>query len=267
MDASEDSCAFEILFMRNVPHILEKIFFSLDYRSFQSCFRVNGAWNELLSSQPYQKMSAKKLIEKEKSEEKLWHASQQGNLDEVKKLISSGSWLEVNCVLSNSLIATSPLIVAASGGHRPVVQVLLDSGAEPDLADSEGWTPLLVCACSGRRGMLQLLLDRGADPNKAITSERGFTRTPLEKAVDLGSKVGVQLLLEHGADPNKEDKRGWTPLHNAAQLGLKKIVKLLLQRGADHNKTDIWGWTPLSIASEEGHEKVVHLLSQYTQSL
>ena len=67
MDACEDPCAFEILFTRNVPHILEKIFFSLDYRSFQSCFRVNSAWNELLSSQPYQKMSAKKLSEKDKN--------------------------------------------------------------------------------------------------------------------------------------------------------------------------------------------------------
>ena len=28
-------CAFDTLLTRNVPHILEKIFFSLDYKSFQ----------------------------------------------------------------------------------------------------------------------------------------------------------------------------------------------------------------------------------------
>ena len=51
----EEQNAFGVLFAKSVPHILEKIFFSLDYRSFQTCFKVNSVWNQLLSSQPYQK--------------------------------------------------------------------------------------------------------------------------------------------------------------------------------------------------------------------
>ena len=45
----------EKLYARSVPHILEKIFFSLDYKSFQTCLKVNSAWNKELSSQRYQK--------------------------------------------------------------------------------------------------------------------------------------------------------------------------------------------------------------------
>ena len=51
----EEQNAFGVLFAKSVPHILEKIFFSLDYKSFQACFKVSSAWNKELSSQRYQK--------------------------------------------------------------------------------------------------------------------------------------------------------------------------------------------------------------------
>ena len=51
----EEQNAFGVLFARSVPHILEKIFFSLDYKSFQACSKVSSAWNKELSSQRYQK--------------------------------------------------------------------------------------------------------------------------------------------------------------------------------------------------------------------
>ena len=44
-------CEFDRLFTRGVPHILEKIFFSLDYNSFVACREVSNAWNELHSSE------------------------------------------------------------------------------------------------------------------------------------------------------------------------------------------------------------------------
>ena len=43
-----EPCAFDTLFGRSVPHILEGIFFSLDYKSFKNCMDVNKRWNELL---------------------------------------------------------------------------------------------------------------------------------------------------------------------------------------------------------------------------
>ena len=43
------------LFPRNVPHIIEKIFFYLDYESYKKCHEVNSTWFELLTSDSYQK--------------------------------------------------------------------------------------------------------------------------------------------------------------------------------------------------------------------
>ena len=62
---------FGPLSTRSVPHILEKIFFSLDYKSFKTCMKVNKAWRELLSTASYQKRLDDLLIEKKKNEKKL----------------------------------------------------------------------------------------------------------------------------------------------------------------------------------------------------
>ena len=61
---------FNKLFAMNVPHILEKIFFSLDYDAFKTCAEVSNTWKELLSSESYKKASEEML--KRKTEEQLW---------------------------------------------------------------------------------------------------------------------------------------------------------------------------------------------------
>ena len=55
---------FEYLFRRNVPHILEKIFFSLDYDSFKTSGEVCRAWNELMKSESYEERRIELMIEK-----------------------------------------------------------------------------------------------------------------------------------------------------------------------------------------------------------
>ena len=47
-------CAFDVLLTKNVPHILEKIFLSLDYKSFMTCREVSRTWKELLTSESFQ---------------------------------------------------------------------------------------------------------------------------------------------------------------------------------------------------------------------
>ena len=65
---SDPQCEFDKLFTNQVPHILEKIFFALDYYSFMDCGKVCKAWKELHSSELYQ-LKAEKFRE-EKTERK-----------------------------------------------------------------------------------------------------------------------------------------------------------------------------------------------------
>ena len=46
-----------------------------------------------------------------------------------------------------------------------MVQLLLDRGVEPSIADHTGRTPLDYGATKGHLDVVQILLDRGAEPN------------------------------------------------------------------------------------------------------
>ena len=52
-DELASACNFDFLFYRNFPHILEMIFFSLDYESYKNCMDVSKEWKALLSSEKY----------------------------------------------------------------------------------------------------------------------------------------------------------------------------------------------------------------------
>ena len=146
------------------------------------------------------------LIEKEKNEKKLWLASREGKVDDVKLLISSGSWIDVNCVAGE--YHSTPLIEAADKGHKEVVTLLLHEKAGPNMANSRGMTPLQLA--TGQIEVVKALLDGGAKPNKE--DNNGWI--PLHLAARIyNSKDVVQLLLERGADPNKANRWGMTPLH------------------------------------------------------
>ena len=112
MDAgkTENSSGFEILFSRNVPHILEKIYFSLDYKSYLACLKVSKTWNQLLTSECYQKKFNKLMIEKEDNDKKLHKMLEEGNIEEVKRLLSSGGWIDVNSTCG--WIDYTPLILS-----------------------------------------------------------------------------------------------------------------------------------------------------------
>ena len=225
MDAGETACAFDKLLKINVPHILEKIFLSQDYESFKSCLKVSNTWKILLTSESLQK-KVKSLYHQQilDDEKKLWHASEKGNTEEIKRLLSS-SMVNVN----RYYVDQSPALnKAVEHGHKEVVQAFLDAGAEINMADWRGRTPLYWAAMLGHKDIVQILLDREAQSNIADTD--GWT--PLHKSAWKGDKHVAQVLLEAGAQPESTNKKGETPLYLAARWGNKDVQRLLLERGA-----------------------------------
>ena len=182
------SCAFNMLFTKNVPHILEKIFLSVDYESFfKKCPEVCVTWRELLTSESYQ-IKGKLVFHDEiaNDEYKLLCAAERGNIEEVKRLLSSGL-LDVNSLKDG----TTPLHEAARDGHTDVVQLLLNRGADKNKESMFGSTPLHRAALNNHKHIVQLLLNSGAYRHKADESGN----TPLSIAIQFGHKDVVQLLL------------------------------------------------------------------------
>jgi ankyrin repeat protein len=104
--------------------------------------------------------------------------------------------------------------------------------------------------------VLTLLLEKGADVN--LASNDGVT--PVNIASQNGHAEVLALLLEKGADVNQADDDGGTPVHIASQEGHADVLILLLEKGADVNRARNNGSTPLTMASENGHFDIVRVL-------
>ena len=134
-----NTCEFDRLFSKNVPHILEDIFFSLDYDSFKNCLEVSKSWNNLLTSEPFLRRG--KSVFCEDIQKELLLAASKGNMDTIIRVLSTFM------VDVNFMTPSSPLMEAALIGRKDVVELLLDRGAEPNMANQWGSTPLLYAAC------------------------------------------------------------------------------------------------------------------------
>jgi len=221
-------CEFGTLFSKSVPHILENIFFFLDYKSYLSCLEVNATWRELLTSERY-KTRAKSVFREEISKYagKLHRVVVLGNIDKARKLLDSGL-VDVNIVSAFGVYTQTPLHVAASAGNRLMVKFLLENGADIKIADGHGRTPLHLAAFRGHKEVSQLLIDNGADLNPFDTEGQ----TPMHWAARKGNVEVAQLLIHSGADIDKADNGGRTPFSWAVRNGQTNVLQLL-DNGAD----------------------------------
>ena len=247
---------FGTLFSKYIPHILEKIFFSLDYESYKYCLEVSNEWKGVLTSERY-KAKGKSVFKEEilEDEKKLCIAAEQGSEDEVRMLLSSGM---VNVIGEDNCLQT-PLNWAAKRGHKEMTQLLIQCGGDPNVADYDGDTPLHDAASKGHKEVVQLLIEHGADPN--VPDIDGLT--PLYWVAYRDHKEMSQLLIRCGADPNVADKHGGTPLNWAAYWGHKEVVQLLIECGAGVNLASEHGQTPLYSAAQRGHKEVAKLLIEH----
>jgi len=148
-------------------------------------------------------------------------------------------------VNAKSVEGRSALYLAAmQPAGAPIVRILLDAGADPNLPTIVGVTPLFPAMVASLESA-QLLLAKGANPN-AKTAQGG---TPLMSAANSGNPKAVALLLAKGVDVNARTKRGETALANAANEGSFESVNMLLEKGADPNTVDYRGYTPLMHAA------------------
>ena len=186
-----ESCAFDILFTKSVPHILEKIFLSLDYESLKECCEVSKAWNKLFMSESF-KRKAKSVFCKEIAEDQItvFWAVANSNADEIKRLLSGG-FVDVNYWYDGySYMDSFKIFKYMDSYGYPNSQRLLSKAA-----------------INGRQDVVKILLEEGADYEKANIWEE----TPLYFAAWLQHLDVAKVLMDAGANPNRADRYGCTP--------------------------------------------------------
>ncbi|XP_012220944.2 ankyrin repeat domain-containing protein 27-like [Linepithema humile] len=112
-----------------------------------------------------------------------------------------------------------------------------------------GETALHVASTTGRTKMVQLLLDAGANVNVATKPD---DRTPLHLACFNDRIDAARLLLNCATcDVDAKDHNGDTPLHLATVAGNEKLVALLIRYGANTNARNLQNKTPLTQVEEK----------------
>lgn len=119
----------------------------------------------------------------------------------------------------------TPLHLSAFFGHFETAKYLINHGADVNAKSTNSSANMPIhAAVAGRKfPLVQLLLEHQADPN--VKQEGGWT--PLHQAVQQFDKSMVELLLDHGADPNIQRDNGQTPLTIAEERDYEEIAVLL----------------------------------------
>ncbi|MGB6947407.1 MAG: ankyrin repeat domain-containing protein [Bryobacteraceae bacterium] len=123
--------------------------------------------------------------------------------------------------------------------------------------DFTGQTPFIRAALSGDLTVMKLLIEKGADPNIATTAGS----TALMAAAGINWALGqtftedlptqleaVKLCLEKGGDVNAANSMGLTAVFGAANRGADDILAFLVDHGARLDVKDKQGRTPMTWA-------------------
>jgi hypothetical protein len=115
-------------------------------------------------------MGAHEFRTSSEAEIALAEAARRGDLTRVREL------LELSTDPDRPITHRSALAHAAREGHAPVVELLLESGA--DIEGGNGLSPLACAAWNGKDEIVRLLIERGAD----IEGDAGGSGTALFQA-------------------------------------------------------------------------------------
>jgi ankyrin repeat protein len=116
------------------------------------------------------------------------------------------------------------LIFAASAGHTPVVEFLIDAGADVSKQDKDGQTALMHACKRSFNETAALLIEHGADVDVGSKKE-GITALMIAAVWDNAELV--QMLLDHGADPHVTDRFGRTAKQLAQKKGNTAVLGML----------------------------------------
>ena len=182
--------------------------------------------------------------------ETLIQASQEGNFNEVRRLVEEGADVNYGNIPSFSW--------AYFKGHTNISKWLLSQGGNVNHDGFSEMTLLMAATVRDDVEFAAFLIDTGADVNLPLPAGG---ETALHKAAIQNRLETMKLLIQRGGDVNRQTKIGgktemdffgtvWgeTPLHIAAVAADAKVVEVLISAGADKTLKTAKGDTPLDYA-------------------
>jgi ankyrin repeat protein len=143
-----------------------------------------------------------------------------------------------------------------------IVDVLLKTGVEVDARDERGRTPLHWAVATGKTYLCEKFLALPKERRADVQASDLRRKTGLHLAASRGHDDVIDVLLDHGADVNVSADGSWKPIHLACDTGHKSTTLKLILAGAELNAKLLTGMTPLHIAARAGHLEIIEFLLQ-----
>merc|ERR1719187_3121070 len=124
----------------------------------------------------------------------------------------------------------TPLHIACVAGHKAVVKLLLERGADVNARDVHDWTPLDEATRNHREEVEAIVRNFGGKNGSSVQFARPKRRTQLEclDAAAKGNIEEVQSLVQSNIGVNFSDYDKRTPLHLAVVEGHVELAKWLI---------------------------------------
>ena len=194
----------------------------------------------------------------------LHYAARYGRNDIISLLIESGMDINTEGVHFNAL---NDAILGEY--YRPntinmdTVRLLIGYGI--DINNSNGHPPLYDALCSGYVPLIELLMNNGAD----ITMPYKHSHTPIHRAAMTDNPEMIDLMIKYGADININTLPDGTPLTASVRYSCNRSIRHLIGLGADPSNTqthtDKYIGKPLSEMAKDTHmpDDIVELIRDY----
>ncbi|AFG37748.1 ankyrin repeat domain-containing protein [Spirochaeta africana] len=154
------------------------------------------------------------------------------------------------------------LVSSAEDGIAAAVSWFLQIGFSPDTLNKAGVPILNLAARQQHLKVMRLLLESGADVNLAGADRR--TTVLMESAVQ-GAMDAVDLVLEYAPDLDRQSASGQTALMMAIGEGQLAIAMRLLDQGAAVEPVDALGMTAYKYAKLFDHQELIERLEQISR--
>lgn len=162
-------------------------------------------------------------------------AALRGDIDDVRQIIKHDKLVRLD---DHFLEHGNALQAASKGGYLEIVKLLIAKGSDVNWNGGHYGNPLSAAAYHKHVDVVRYLCENGAEVN---TTHSGFCYSPLNAAIEGGSKEIVELLIKNHADVNLGRGGGpsyITALDVALFRGDDEITQLLYDAGASMTRRE-----------------------------
>ncbi|MBC8290160.1 MAG: ankyrin repeat domain-containing protein, partial [Planctomycetes bacterium] len=200
----------------------------------------------------------------------LLKAAVESDVENAKKLLQEGADPNTVARVSGEPVSgRTPLMIAAAGGHAPLVALLLMQGGEPKIQDTAGQTALMLAAVNSHANVVRVIFEicdqkfgnqvvfRDHLRRKADAADSVFKRTDIPAVPTKLRPVYIPgLFIKSGEE--LQDSKGETALMKAAAAGDAESVKLLSGAGRPRGYSDLKALQICEMQDKAGRTAFMH---------